>query len=129
MARSNASTFAATDPEERGLVLTRIFDAPRELVYNAWTEPEHFMRWWGPKGFSTPVCTIDPRPGGVIHFCMRSPEGQDIWCKGVYREVVAPERIVCTSFFSERQPGPARALRAEPRLADRNGMHGDVRRA
>ncbi|HVA92813.1 MAG TPA: SRPBCC domain-containing protein [Chloroflexota bacterium] len=88
---------------ERELVLTRVFDAPRELVFKAWTEPERMMRWWGPKGFTTPYCTIDLRLGGAIHFLMRSPEGQDIWCKGVYREIVEPERVVCTSFFSDEE--------------------------
>jgi uncharacterized protein YndB with AHSA1/START domain len=100
MAKSNDP---ATAPAAGELVITRIFDAPRELVFKAWTEPEHMQRWWGPKGFTTPFCTIDLRPGGVIHFCMRSPDGHDIWCKGIYHEVVAPERIVCTSCFSDEQ--------------------------
>ncbi len=103
MADSNSGTGAARGVAERELVITRIFDAPRELVFKAWTEPERLMRWWGPKGFTLPYCTIDLRPGGVIHFCMRSPEGHDIWCRGIYREVVAPERIVCTSFFSDEE--------------------------
>jgi uncharacterized protein YndB with AHSA1/START domain len=81
------------------LVLSRVFDAPRELVFRAWSEPEHLMRWWGPNGFTTPHCTIDFRIGGAWHLCMRSPEGRDYWCKGVYREIVAPELIVCTDFF------------------------------
>ncbi|OGG00862.1 MAG: hypothetical protein A3F83_01400 [Candidatus Glassbacteria bacterium RIFCSPLOWO2_12_FULL_58_11] len=93
----------ASKQAEQELVITRIFDAPRELVFKAWTEPEHFVQWWGPKGFTTPHCTIDPRPGGVWHCCMRSAEGKDIWCKGVYREIVAPERIVCTDCFSDEE--------------------------
>jgi uncharacterized protein YndB with AHSA1/START domain len=84
------------------IVVTRVFDAPRRLVFKAWTEPEHMKRWWGPNGFTMPVCTVDLRPGGVMHFCMRSPEGQDIWCKGVYREVVEPQRIVSTDSFSDK---------------------------
>jgi uncharacterized protein YndB with AHSA1/START domain len=95
------NTSMGAEPTEREIVITRVFDAPRELVFRAWTEPEHLARWWGPIGFTLPYCTIDLRPGGVIHFCMRSPEGQDIWCQGVYREIVAPERIVCTSSFSD----------------------------
>ncbi|MGH8068203.1 MAG: SRPBCC domain-containing protein [Candidatus Entotheonellia bacterium] len=83
MAVSNARTSAATNAGERELVITRIFDAPRELVFKAWTEPERLMRWWGPNSFTTPFCTIDLRPGGVFHCCMRSPEGRDYWCKGV----------------------------------------------
>jgi uncharacterized protein YndB with AHSA1/START domain len=60
-----------TEPSEQELVITRVFDAPRELLFEAWTEPEHFVRWWGPKGYTTPYCTIDLRPGGVMHHCMR----------------------------------------------------------
>jgi uncharacterized protein YndB with AHSA1/START domain len=94
-------TRVGAEPAAREIVITRIFDAPRELVFKAWTESEHMARWWGPAGYTIPFCTIDLRPGGAIHFCMRSPDGQDIWCKGQYREVIPPERIVCTSFFSD----------------------------
>jgi len=83
------------------IVITRVLDAPRALVFKAWTEPERVMRWWGPNGFTTPVCTIDLRPGGVVHTCMRSPEGRDYWSRGVYREIVEPERIVCTDSFAD----------------------------
>ncbi len=96
-----AAPRVASPPAEPELVITRVFDAPRELVFRAWTEPEHFVRWWGPNGFTTPVCKIDLRPGGVWHVCMRSPDGRDYWSKGVYREIVAPERIVSTDFFSD----------------------------
>lgn len=90
---------------EQELVITRVFDAPRERVFKAWTEPEYFARWWGPEGYTTPHCTIDLRPGGKWHCCMRSPEGEDIWCGGVYREIVAPERIVCTDYFADEEGG------------------------
>jgi uncharacterized protein YndB with AHSA1/START domain len=93
----------AKESAERMLVITRVFDAPPGIVFKAWTEPEHFVRWWGPKGFTTPFCKIDLRPGGVIHFCMRSPEGRDFWNKGVFREVVEPERIVSTDTFSDEE--------------------------
>ena len=83
------------------LVITRTFDAPRELVWQAWTETERLVRWWGPKGFTAPVCTIDFRVGGKYLNCMRSPEGQDFWSTGVYREIVAPERIVCSDSFAD----------------------------
>jgi uncharacterized protein YndB with AHSA1/START domain len=101
MTARNARTSAATSVVEKDLVITRVFDAPRDLVFKAWTEPERVMRWWGPNGFTTPVCKIDLRPGGVFHHCMRSSEGRDFWSKGVYREIVEPERIVCTDFFSD----------------------------
>ena len=102
---SNARPNDAANAE-RELVITRVFDAPRELVFKAWTDPEHFVRWWGPRGFTTPVCKIDLRLGGAIHFCMRSPEGRDYWCGGVYREIVAPERIVCTDYFADEEGNP-----------------------
>jgi uncharacterized protein YndB with AHSA1/START domain len=92
-----------TEPPEQELVITRVFDAPRELVFKAWTEPEHFVHWWGPKGYTTPFCTIDLRPGGIMHQCMRSPEGREVWTKGVFREIVVPERIVLTDSFADAE--------------------------
>ena len=92
---------AATDAAQQELVIERIFDAPRELVWKAWTEPEMFMKWWGPKGYTTPFCKIDFRVGGVYLNCMRSPEGQDYWSTGVYREIAAPERLVMTDSFAD----------------------------
>jgi uncharacterized protein YndB with AHSA1/START domain len=89
--------------EEQALVITRVFDAPRELVFKAWSEPERAMRWWGPKGFTTPVCKIDFRVGGKFLNCTRSPDGKDYWSTGVYQEIVVPERIVCTDSFSDAE--------------------------
>ena len=103
MASNDPGTRAGTDVAQAELVITRVFDAPRELVFKAWTDPKHFVRWWGPKDFTTPYCTIDLRPGGAIHFCLRSPKGEDVWGKGIYREIVAPERIVVTDFFSDAE--------------------------
>ncbi len=88
---------------ELTLTITRVFDAPRGLVFQAWTRPERVKRWWGPKTFTTPVCEIDLRVGGVVRTCMRSPEGQDFWSQGVYREIVESERIVCTDSFADEQ--------------------------
>jgi len=79
-ARSNAVESA-----ERVLVLTRLFDAPRSLVFKAWTEPEHLARWWGPRGFTSTIIANDVRPGGAYRFHMRGPEGDDHWLQGVYR--------------------------------------------
>ena len=83
------------------ITITRIFDAPRELVWRAWTDPETFKRWWGPKAFTAPVVKIDLRVGGKFLGAMRSPEGQDIWGTGVYQEIVAPERLVVTDSFAD----------------------------
>jgi uncharacterized protein YndB with AHSA1/START domain len=83
------------------LIIKRVFDASRELVWKAWTDPEYLMRWWGPKNYTAPVCRIDLRVGGTYLYCMRSPEGKDYWSTGVYREIVPLERIVCTDSFAD----------------------------
>ena len=98
-----AGKSSAAMPAGKELVITRVLDAPRELVWKAWTEPESMMRWWGPKGFTCPVCRIDLRVGGAYLNCMRSPEGQDYWSTGVYREIVPPERLVCTDSFADEK--------------------------
>jgi uncharacterized protein YndB with AHSA1/START domain len=85
------------------IVIKRVFDAPRKAVWNAWTDPERFMLWWGPEGFSSPACKIDLRVGGKYLYCMRSPEGQDYWGTGVYRDIVPMERIVCTDSFADSE--------------------------
>ncbi len=84
---------------ERTVAITRVFDAPRERVFEAWTRAEHLSRWFGPTGFSVHSAEIDARPGGVFRLCVRSPEGKDYWVRGSYRELLAPERlvIVCTA--------------------------------
>ena len=98
-----ARTDTAKEKADRELVITRVFDAPRALVWKAWTEPDHFTRWWGPKGFTTPVCKIHLRVGGEYLNCMRSPEGQEFWSKGTFREVVAPERLVMTASVADAE--------------------------
>ncbi len=85
------------------VLITREFDAPRDLVFKAWTDCERLMRWWGPKGFTTPFCKIDLRPGGISHYCMRSPEGRDYCGKGVYREIIPLERLVFTDSFADKE--------------------------
>ena len=96
-----AGDSARVSTEEQALVIERVFDAPRELVWQAWTEPEHFMRWYGPKGFTVPTCEIDFRVGGRRLIGMRSPDGQEYWTAGVYLEIVPPERFVATEAFSD----------------------------
>lgn len=92
-----------TEPSEQVLVITRVIAAPRNFVFKAWTEPERVRQWWGPNGFTMPACTIDLRVGGVFHSCMRSSEGRDYWGKGIYREIVAAERLVFTDSFSDAE--------------------------
>jgi len=81
-------TGMSTTVGNEELFITRIFDAPGELLWKAWTEPESVKRWWGPKNFTSPFAKIDLRVGGTYLYCMRSPEGQDFWSTGVYREII-----------------------------------------
>ena len=99
---------SATQTAERELVITRVFDAPRTLVFKAWTEAERQAQWLGPKGFTTISCKIDARPGGAYRFGMRSPAGTDHWLQGVVREIVEPERFVCTSSWADANGNPTR---------------------
>jgi uncharacterized protein YndB with AHSA1/START domain len=108
-----AENSAATQPEECVLVIERIFDAPRGLVFKAWTEPERMVRWFGPRGFTTTVLKADFRPGGAYRFHMRSPEGTDHWLQGVYREIVEPVRLVSTFAWANAE---GKATRTETLL-------------
>lgn len=92
-----------TKSVERELVITRVFNASRDKVWKAWTEPELLKRWWGPKGFTAPVSKIDLRVDGAYLNSMRSPEGQEFWSTGVYREIVAPARLVYTDSFADEK--------------------------
>ncbi|ABF42952.1 conserved hypothetical protein [Candidatus Koribacter versatilis Ellin345] len=92
-----------TKNEPERMVVTRIFDAPRELVWKAWTDPKYVMQWWGPKGFTAPVCQIDFRVGGKFLFCMRTPDGQVGWNGGEYHEIVLHEKIVSSMYFSDEE--------------------------
>jgi uncharacterized protein YndB with AHSA1/START domain len=86
----------ATASTERAVLITRVFDAPRELVFRAWTDPATLGRWYAPRGCTLRFSKLDLRQGGAFHSCIRSPDGHDCWCAGVYREIVPPERIVYT---------------------------------
>jgi uncharacterized protein YndB with AHSA1/START domain len=95
--RRNAPTQASGS----ALVITRTFDAPRELVWKAWTEPERLKRWWGPKDFTAPISKIDLRVGGKYLNCMRGPDGKDYYTTGEYVEIVPFERLVYTDSFAD----------------------------
>lgn len=90
-----------TETTEREVIFTRSINAPRALVFKAWTHPAHLAQWWGPHGFTNPVCLTDLRPGGSYRIVMRSPDGVEYPLKGVYHEVVKPERLVMTVDVSE----------------------------
>jgi uncharacterized protein YndB with AHSA1/START domain len=84
------------------LFIERVFDAPRALVWKAWTEPKYISRWWGPKDFTAPFCKIDLRPGGGFHYCMKSPQGKEYWNIGEFVEVDPPKKIISVMFFSDK---------------------------
>lgn len=83
------------------MIITRVFDAPRELVWKAWTDPKYVMQWWGPKGFTSPFCRMDFRVGGKFLCCMRTPDGQEFWNAGEYYEIILHEKIVSSMYFSD----------------------------
>lgn len=104
-----ATKDSSQEEQTQQVVITRVLDAPRDVVFKAWTDCERLMGWWGPNDFTTPFCKIDLRPGGVFRNCMRSPDGRDYCGTGVYREVVEPERIVFTDSFADEQGNPVPA--------------------
>src|SRR3954464_2525826 len=89
-----ASNPERNDSADREIVAVRVFDAPRELVYKAWTDPEHVAQWWGPNGFTNTIHEMDVRPGGVWRFIMHGPDGTDYKNEVEYLEVVKPELLV-----------------------------------
>ena len=91
---------ASTEPN-RELRITRVFDAPREMVFEVWTKPEHQVHWMGPKDFTVPSCEIDFRVGGSYRTCIVEPTGIEYWMRGVYREIVVPEKLVFTFAWEE----------------------------
>jgi len=99
-------------------VITRVFDAPRALVFGAWTEPRHLAKWWSPKGFTNPVCELDLRPGGRIRIDMRAPDGVVYAMGGAFEEILPPERLVFTSTAGADADG-------NPMLENRNTITFD----
>jgi uncharacterized protein YndB with AHSA1/START domain len=96
-------------PEHPPFVLARSFDAPRELVWRVWTQPEHLREWFSPKGSRVTAARMDLRPGGVYHWCLEVPGAPAMWARWVFREIVAPERMVLIQSFSDEHGGIARA--------------------
>jgi len=92
-------TSFIVEPGNPTIVIQRVFDAPRSLVFEAWTKPEHLARWWGPRDLTLAVCEMDFRPGGAWRFVLRAPDGSDYGFDGEYREILPPERLVYTFRF------------------------------
>ena len=102
----NTGTLKVTTPSDREIVMTRVFDAPRTLVFEAFTKPELLKRWLsGAPGWSMVVCEVDLKVGGAYRYVWRGPDGAEMGMGGVYREVVPPERIVCTQLFDQDWAG------------------------
>ena len=97
----NTGTLKVTLPTDREVVMTRVFDAPRQMVFDAFSKPELLKRWFGPRGWSLVVCEVDLRVGGGFRFVMRGPDGKDMGMRGVYREIAAPERSVHMESFDD----------------------------
>jgi uncharacterized protein YndB with AHSA1/START domain len=99
---ANSDSFKVTTPSNEEIRMTRLFDAPRRLVFDAMTKPEHVKRWWGRlgEGYSVPVCEIDLRPGGAWRFVNRHPKGEAAFY-GQYREITPPSRLVFTEIFEQ----------------------------
>jgi len=104
-----AAQPVAEPVEQDLLVISRTFDAPRELVWKVWTEAEHLAQWWGPKGCTIRVVKLDVRPGGIFHYAMAYQPGHEMWGRFVYREITPPERMVYVSSFSDPNGGITRA--------------------
>lgn len=96
-------TELTTHSSGRQLTITRAFQAPKSLVYDAFTKPEQLVKWWGPKGFTTTVKQMDVRPGGIWHYCMTSPEWGEAWGIATYQEVTPPDRLVYSDAFSDAE--------------------------
>ena len=90
-----------TGNEAERMVITRVFEAPRALVWKAWTDPKYAMQWWGPKDFTVPFCEMDFRVGGKFLICMKAPDGQEFWNGGEYHEIVPYEKIVSSMYFAD----------------------------
>lgn len=103
--------------QKKELIITRLFEAPIEKVWKAWTEPEQMMKWWGPKDFIAPEIKIDFKEGGKYLFCMQGPDGKKFWSTGTYKEIVPMTRLVSTDSFSNEK--------GEVIPASDYGMEGD----
>jgi uncharacterized protein YndB with AHSA1/START domain len=97
----NTGTLMVTTPTDREVVLTRVFDAPRQMVFDAFSKPELLKRWFGPRGWSLVVCEVDFRVGGGFRFVLRGPDGKDMGMRGTYREIAPPHRSVHMESFDD----------------------------
>lgn len=109
MAATNQGTGAGNYHAKRSLIITRTFNAPRDLLFKAWTDAEHFKHWWGPRGYTIGTCEMDLRVGGTLLYSMRMSGGPEVWGKFVYREILPPERLAFVNSFSDENGNITRA--------------------
>jgi uncharacterized protein YndB with AHSA1/START domain len=100
--------MSQVETKSADFVISRVLDAPRELVWKCFTDPERMKQWWGPKGFTVTVSKMDLRPGGSYHYRLQAPDGTPMWGKMVYREISPPDRIVFINSFSDEAGGTTR---------------------
>ena len=122
------ATGSITPKERNELVLTRVFDARREMVFKAWTDTKIVAKWWGPHRFTNPGCELDARPGGTIRIHMRGPDGTVYPMTGVYQEVFAPERIVFTSAALDAAGNPMFEMLTTVTFAEEGGKTKQILR-
>lgn len=118
MTVSDESKSAHFEPDQDAqlseFTITRIFEAPRDLLFSAWTEQQHLKQWFGPKGFTIPLCRLNLVPGGTFHYCIRAANGSEMWGKWTFREIVSPKRLVLVNSFSNKHGN----LTRHPYIAD-----------
>jgi uncharacterized protein YndB with AHSA1/START domain len=110
-AANSASTTTFSTPSDREVAITRVVEAPRRLVFDAWTKPEHLPHWMlGPSGWTMPICEIDLRPGGAYRFVWRRTDGTEMQIHGIYKEIAPPERLVFTESWGAQWPDTINTL-------------------
>ena len=107
------TTASAALPNERKVLITRVLDAPRSLVFTLWTDPQHMAQWWGPHGFTNPICEMDVRVGGGLRIVMRAPDGVDYPMTGTFRESRSRRTRRVTPCWKRSPPSPSRSMAAK----------------
>lgn len=113
-------TITSVNRETKQFIVERVFTAPRELVFNAFTQADHLVHWWGPRGWNLTHCEMDFREGGIWHYCMTGPNGEESWGKAVYNTIQAPEFFVYEDYFSDKDGNVAEGM---PGMKIRNEFH------
>lgn len=96
------SALGKCDMGNESFKIKRIVEGPRDLVFKAWTDPQFIMQWWGPEGFTSPFCKVDFKVGGAVRYCMKAPDGNEYWNAAIFKEIVAPEKLVMSFFFIDK---------------------------